>query len=132
LIDRPTRHRAEVRVRLAERPDLSRNAWYQTYWEQLEIREQVALAVAEFIGSEAGIDALKLIPTDRLVEDLRLPDLCWPDWDMRLAFLLRDTSGKAGFPRERVVLNTVGEAATFLETVEWKPCPPDEQPLDRA
>ncbi|NJN22009.1 MAG: hypothetical protein HC812_13560 [Leptolyngbya sp. RL_3_1] len=64
------------------RPALTVKDWIVTF-EQALGRELLP-ALGEFLfkalGTHSGLEASRLRPSDRLIEDLHLPLVCWFDW----------------------------------------------------
>jgi len=56
--------------------------WHNRFWKPLGIRSDLSEFVYEALSACSGLEAGRLLPNDRLIEDLRLPLLCWFDWEM--------------------------------------------------
>lgn len=64
------------------RPALTVEAWIATF--ELALGMTVLPALGNFLfkefGTYSGLDVSRLRPSDRLIEDLHLPLVCWFDW----------------------------------------------------
>ncbi|NJL87854.1 MAG: hypothetical protein HC886_20745 [Leptolyngbyaceae cyanobacterium SM1_1_3] len=81
--------RRQVNQALRSRERLSLEEWFRGYWQASVARPQaVKLELIEFVYSRlrsySGLDTGRLRPSDRLVEDLQFPSVCWFDWSMTL------------------------------------------------
>ncbi len=76
------RHR--VNSALRDRLFYSSSAWYKTFWQPLEISSEIAEFVYQQMEVYSGLMSAHLLPSDRLIEDLNLPLVCWFDWEANL------------------------------------------------
>ncbi len=58
--------------------------WYQTFWQPLEVSNEVAEFVYQQMEAYSGLTFAYVLPSDRLTEDLSLPLVCWFDWESTL------------------------------------------------
>jgi hypothetical protein len=78
------RLRRRVKRRLNDRPLLNRGEWYERYWQGLGVSRQVSDFVYTRFQDYSGLDWGRIQPSDRLVDDLRFPLVCWFDWQTAL------------------------------------------------
>lgn len=69
---------------LAHRPAHKGSEWYHKFWEPRGISPEVATFVYQALAKYSGLQVTKVLPTDRLCEDLKLPLVCWFDWELCL------------------------------------------------
>lgn len=69
---------------LASRPVRNWNEWYQKFWEPRGISREVATFIYRGLRKYSGLQAAQVLPSDRLTEDLKLPLICWFDWELSL------------------------------------------------
>jgi hypothetical protein len=69
---------------LADRPQRSLSEWYRLFWEPQGVSREVADFVYGAIANYAGLKVAQVLPSDRLCEDLKLPLICWFDWELNL------------------------------------------------
>jgi hypothetical protein len=67
---------------LAERPAHSGQEWYQKFWADRGISREVATFLYQSLAKYSGLQLAKVQPHDRLHEDLKLPLICWFDWEL--------------------------------------------------
>lgn len=81
--------RRQVNRFLRDRPNLDRDTWYEQCWQPQEIAESVAAFTYDYFANSTGLEFGRVRPSDRLVEDLHLPLICWFDWEIEFceAFL---------------------------------------------
>jgi hypothetical protein len=78
------RVRRRVKKLLHDRSDLSAEVWFEKFWFSLEVAKPVADFVYVYLQKYSGLAVGRIQPDDRLVEDLRLPLICWFDWEITL------------------------------------------------
>jgi hypothetical protein len=69
---------------LGGRPDRSFGEWYQRFWEPEGVSREVADFIYRHIPRYSGLRFAQVLPSDRLCEDLKLPLVCWFDWELSL------------------------------------------------
>jgi hypothetical protein len=78
------RLRRTVNRFLSQRPALSLDRWYETFWHPLHISKPVVGFVYAHLKDYSGLNIARLCPTDRLEDDLHWSQVCWFDWDTTL------------------------------------------------
>ena len=76
--------RRRVNSALHDRPFYSSSAWYRTFWQPLEVSSEIAEFVYQHLEGYSGLTVAHVLPSDRLIEDLSLPLVCWFDWEATL------------------------------------------------
>ena len=71
----------------------SEEEWHATYFEAADVSADVARTVCQCLAGYSGIDFGRVLPTDRLAEDLRFDEVCWRDWEMDFISDLREKLG---------------------------------------
>jgi hypothetical protein len=74
----------QVRQWLGDRPHLSLEEWFTRFWEPQGINRPLAEFVYHQMQAQSGLDFTRVQPSDRLLEDLHLPLICWFDWETSL------------------------------------------------
>lgn len=76
--------RRQVNRALRHRPLLDRAQWL-TSWHQVHgILYPVAEFGYEHLARYSGLEFGRVLPTDRLQEDLHWTQICWHDWELSL------------------------------------------------
>jgi hypothetical protein len=66
------------------RPTLNGEEWFERFWRSRGIAQQVARFVYAHLTDYSGLCWGCTWPSDRLVGDLKLPLVCWFDWELHL------------------------------------------------
>jgi hypothetical protein len=74
--------RQQVNRSHAQRPLYSAVEWHQRFWYPLGIQRLLSEFVYELLTECSGLEIGRLLPSDRLMQDLQLPLVCWFDWEM--------------------------------------------------
>jgi hypothetical protein len=73
---------------LRSRPCLSAQEWFIRYWSPPAVAESFPQPLVNFTYHQlhhySGLDIGCVQPSDRLVEDLKFPAVCWFDWGLAL------------------------------------------------
>lgn len=69
---------------LKNRETLSMDDWYVKWWQSLGIKRDVSDFIYKNLESYLGIETAKIIPSDRIIEDLHFDKLGWPRWEADL------------------------------------------------
>ena len=69
---------------LRDRPALGIDDWYESFWQPRQVSPSVARFVYFHLEKYSGLQAARMLPSDRLEEDLRLTLVCWFDWHFTL------------------------------------------------
>jgi hypothetical protein len=99
---------------LADRPQRSLSEWYRLFWEPQGVSREVADFVYGAIANYAGLKVAQVLPSDRLYEDLKLPLICWFDWELNLC---EEFSHKLGVELEEYF--DVTRFATVADLVQF-------------
>jgi hypothetical protein len=85
--------RLQVNVQLRHRPRLSLEAWSHLF--ALGTNQALNSSLLTFIYQKlpdySGLDVGRIRPSDRLIDDLQLPLVCWFDWPNELCADFYDT-----------------------------------------
>ncbi|PSB31740.1 hypothetical protein [Stenomitos frigidus] len=76
------RARQRVNRCLRDRPALSSDEWFEQLWQPQGIAQPIAHFIYTHMQTYSGLDFARVRPTDRLIEDLCLPLVCWFDWQL--------------------------------------------------
>jgi len=87
------RTKQQVRQFLRQRSALSLDDWYIEFWQA----QSISFVVVEFfciqLSEHTQLEITRMQPGDRLVADLRLPLICWFDWEITFAEAFQETFG---------------------------------------
>lgn len=90
--------RSRVSRWLAPRPCLTRDDWFHQCWVPPAVRQAFPKPLVDFIydrlGVYTGLEVGRLRPSDRLLEDLQFPAICWFDWGLTLCDDVYTTFGR--------------------------------------
>lgn len=76
--------RRRVNRWLCDRRALGAEEWYESFWQPRQVSPSVAKFVYLHLEKYSGLPAARVLPSDRLEEDLRLTLVCWFDWHFTL------------------------------------------------
>jgi hypothetical protein len=76
--------RRQVNLALQHRPAYSLDDWYERFWQPQHISRPVVEFVYRQLPQYSGLQMEKVVPGDRLCDDLHLPLICWLDWELCL------------------------------------------------
>lgn len=76
--------RRSLNRRLRDRPCLSFEQWFKHCWQSHDISQPVAAFVYTQFERYSGLTFARVLPSDRLEEDLRWSLVCWFDWQITL------------------------------------------------
>lgn len=80
--------RYQVRRWLQSRPNLKIDQWHRQCWQSPEHTSPLPQSLTHFLyihlEKHTGLNAGRIRPSDRLVEDLKFPLICWFDWPIAL------------------------------------------------
>lgn len=77
--------RRRINTMLRDRPAHDLQDWYKRFWEPIGITREVAAFVYHQVAQYSGLCFAQVLPSDRLQEDLKLPLVCWFDWEIALS-----------------------------------------------
>jgi hypothetical protein len=66
----------------SQRASLTGEEWFERFWRPRGISKQIVDFVYERLGEYSGLRWGLTVPSDRLLEDLQLPLVCWFDWEL--------------------------------------------------
>jgi hypothetical protein len=112
---RRLRTRARVRRALAHRRAPESLEWYERIWKPRAISPQTAEFVRERFSRYSGIDFTKVLPSDRVCEDLGFPHVTYGDWDLDLIEEFESAFGVRLNLTDVAKLRTVEDWMSFLE-----------------
>jgi hypothetical protein len=115
LLSPDLRMRRRVNRALRDRPTLTVDEWFESFWQPQGISKDVACFVYIQLEKYSGLKFGRVLPSDRLHEDLQWTSVCWFDWDL---MLYKDFWHRFGIDisddYEFDTLCTVEELMTFL------------------
>ncbi len=76
--------RRRVNQQLRDRPNLSAEEWHKTFWQPLNISQEISNFVYSFMQTYSGLEFGRTQPDDHLEQDLYLSLICWFDWQITL------------------------------------------------
>ncbi len=76
--------RQQVTRKLCQRPDLTLETWFESFYQPQGVSHAVASFAYEHLAQYSGLEVGRLLPDDRLEADLTWTEICWFDWDLRL------------------------------------------------
>ncbi|MEM6836334.1 MAG: hypothetical protein AAF609_05715 [Cyanobacteria bacterium P01_C01_bin.120] len=108
--------RRRINAQLSNRSSLSVEEWSQLFPLERPIAARRLLAfVYSQLSTYSGLDAGKLRPSDRLIEDLQLPLICWYDWPNQLCCDFYETFQiDIGEEFDESLLETLKDLVLFL------------------
>ncbi|MEO0825591.1 MAG: hypothetical protein AAFW84_11940 [Cyanobacteria bacterium J06635_15] len=112
--------RYRVKRWLRSRPDLTVEQWYLQCWQSPQGGFSVSKRLIQFLHTHlekhTGLDAGRIRPSDRLIEDLKFPLICWFDWPIALCDDVYTEFNVDIVDRfDESQLSTVEELARFLD-----------------
>ena len=72
------------RTLLRHRPSMTAEIWFERFWRQRGVTLPVVCFVHRYLSDYSGLWWDRIVPSDRLQEDLHLSLVCWFDWEMTL------------------------------------------------
>ncbi|MBI4785134.1 MAG: hypothetical protein HY785_28085 [Oscillatoriophycideae cyanobacterium NC_groundwater_1537_Pr4_S-0.65um_50_18] len=78
------RVRRRVKRSLHHRPALTPDEWFTVHYKQQDIAPVIAAFAYEHLEQYSGLTIGKVLPSDRLEEDLHWTQICWFDWELSL------------------------------------------------
>jgi hypothetical protein len=74
--------RKQINRTLQKRQALAPDEWFATYGATLGISKDLTVFTYTQLTQYSGIEFSRVVPSDRLIEDLHLPLVCWFDWQL--------------------------------------------------
>jgi hypothetical protein len=110
------RMRCSVKRFLRRRSWLSSREWYERFWQSADIPKPISDFVYIQMSEYSGLEFGRVLPTDRLNEDLHLTLICWFDWDVSFCQSFLDYFGIDVSDRfDPETLSTVQDLVFFLK-----------------
>jgi hypothetical protein len=107
--------RSRINQGWRSRPTRTLEDWYRAYWQPLAISQEITAFVYQQMECYSGLQFDRVIPADRLTEDLQLSLVCWFDWEHNLCDDFHDRFGVEISDRWNVErLHTVQDLVIFL------------------
>jgi len=109
--------RRRVNVQLSQRPSLSLEDWSRQFPPVAHNQDSQRLLafVYDKLPVYSGLQVSKLRPSDRLIEDLQLPLVCWFDWPNQLCCDFYETfQVDISEEFDESLLDTLGDLVWFL------------------
>lgn len=76
--------RRQVNRSLEQRPSLNCDQWFEAFYQSQGILYPVASFAYQHLAQYSGLEFGRVLPTDRLNEDLCWTQVCWFDWELSL------------------------------------------------
>ena len=111
------RLRRRVNQTLRQRPYLEANQWFKMFWQDQDISPVTAEFAYSRFAEYSGIQFGRVLPSDRLEEDLSWTEVCWFDWEFSFC---EDVEAQFGFDISDCfydqMLHTVADLVSFLDS----------------
>lgn len=108
--------RYQVNRTLLERPALTTTEWFEKLWQPYGVSVEVAVFVYTYLAKYSGLQFGRVLPSDRLDEDLRWSLVCWFDWNETLCKDFWNYFGiRIQDQFELFTISTVEELVLFLD-----------------
>lgn len=108
--------RRSVKRFLGRRSLLSPYDWYERFWQPGDIPKSISDFVYTRMSDYSGLEFGRILPTDRLNEDLHLSLVCWFDWEISFCQEFLDSFGVDLSDRfNPETLSTVQDLVLFLK-----------------
>jgi len=76
--------RWQVNRELRQRPTLTLDSWFASFYRPHGVSYAIASFAYERLADYSGLEFGRVLPEDRLDEDLYWAQICWFDWDLQL------------------------------------------------
>lgn len=76
--------RRQINRSLRQRPALTVEQWFHSFYQPQGITYAVTTFAYEHLAQYSGLEFSRILPSDRLIEDLSWPQICWFDWEHNL------------------------------------------------
>lgn len=108
--------RQRVNRTLSDRPALSSDQWFETFYRSQGIAQTVVSFAYRHLGLYSGLEISRVRPTDRLDADLHWTEVCWFDWEAQLCHdVQQQFSVDISDCLDDFQEFTIGELVTFLD-----------------
>ncbi|HIK54141.1 MAG TPA: hypothetical protein IGS37_03125 [Synechococcales cyanobacterium M55_K2018_004] len=109
------RVRRQVNRALRDRPSLNVEQWYVAHCQPQDIPYDVASFAYTHLEKYSGLNFARVVPSDRLDEDLQWTRVCWFDWAVSLCDDVLDEFGvDISDSFDEMSLDTVGDLLLAL------------------
>ena len=93
--------------------------WFERFWQAPNASESIPKDLATFLYKNLArytqLEIARVLPCDRLNEDLQFPSICWFDWEINLCEDYYQTFGvDISFNFDASTLSTVEDLVLFL------------------
>jgi hypothetical protein len=78
------RVRRQVNQKLRDRPALNLHDWFEAFYHAQGVPYTIATFAYTYLSQYSGLDIGRILPHDRLHEDLHWTQVCWFDWETNL------------------------------------------------
>jgi hypothetical protein len=85
--------RRRINQTLRSRSSRSLEESYTTFWKPLAVSKELIAFIYEHLEISSGLQFARILPRDRLTEDLKLTEICWADWEFNLCSEFYDRFG---------------------------------------
>ena len=115
--------RRRVNRMLRTRDPLNMDEWFERFWQAPQSApqssEKISKALVAFLYTHLArytkLEIARVLPCDRLQEDLHLPTICWFDWEINLCDDFYQTFGvDISYSFDVSTLSTIEDLALFL------------------
>lgn len=107
--------RRQVDRALYRRRYLSLDEWFQFFWQSRGIAKPVVAFAYIHLEKYSGLQIGRVLPSDRLEQDLKFTLICWFDWHLDLCEDFWNAFGVEIFDRfDLQTISTVEEFVTCL------------------
>jgi len=69
---------------LHDRSPLSQAEWFEVHYKTQGIADAIAIFAYKHLQQYSGLELSRILPSDRLEEDLQWTKVCWFDWHLSL------------------------------------------------
>ncbi len=109
--------RRSINVQLSNRPSLTLGEWSELFpsLRNEPVSHELLAFVYDQLPIYSGLEISKIRPSDRLIEDLQLPLVCWFDWPHQLCCDFYETFQiDISEEFDESLLETMGDLVWFL------------------
>ncbi|WP_204140987.1 hypothetical protein [Halomicronema sp. CCY15110] len=110
--------RRRINVQLSRRPALPLEDWSSLFPDMAtgQVSKRLLAFIYEQLPVYSGLEISQIRPSDRLIEDLQLPLVCWFDWPHQLCCDFYETFQIDIFEEfDESLLETIGDLVCFLQ-----------------
>lgn len=130
VISPDLRVRQQVNRSLCRRPEMKPREWFESFYQPQGVAYRIVKFAYTRLGHYSGLGFGRVLPTDRLQEDLHWYHVCWFDWEMSLCDdFYREFGVDLSLDLEQLHgadVTTVGDLVKFLNQKVQDVNPQDE------